>query len=79
MTKEYRDNSEHEHEGAREEQNERIEGITGSETLGYKGEAREEHSGQTSARPNPDPPNDLADNRPSQISESAERAKKTEG
>ncbi|HVT02660.1 MAG TPA: hypothetical protein VHL58_04705 [Thermoanaerobaculia bacterium] len=53
--------------GATEEQVQRIQAIKGSETLGNKGEAHEEHTGQNSPRRNPDPTDDLADNRPEDI------------
>jgi hypothetical protein len=53
--------------GALESEVERIRVIKGSETLGYKGEAREEHSGQNSPRQTPDPKGDLADNNPEQL------------
>lgn len=49
-------------QGATEDQVERIRDIKGSEVLGHKGEAREEHSGQNEPRENPDPDGDLADN-----------------
>lgn len=45
-----------------EDQNVKIRTIRGSETLGYEGEAREEHSGQNSPRPAPGPTGGLADN-----------------
>lgn len=68
MTREYRDKTdEAENEGAREEQTERIRAIKGSEALGYKGEAREEHSGQNPPRDTPDPKGDLADNEGDQV------------
>lgn len=51
--------------GATEDKVERIDTIKGSEVLGYKGEAREEHSGQNSPRRSPDLDGDLADNKPS--------------
>lgn len=38
--------------------------IKGSETLGYKGEAKGEHSGQNSPRRVPDPTGDLANQNP---------------
>jgi len=53
--------------GATEEQTQRIESIKGSETLGYKGEAHEEHTGAKTPRRNPDPTGDLADNKPEDI------------
>ena len=49
--------------GATEEDNVKIDTIKGSETLGYKGEAHEEHSGQNSPRNIPEPAGDLADNK----------------
>ena len=48
--------------GATEENGERIKEIHGSEVLGYKGEGREEHSGQTATDDLSDPKSDLADN-----------------
>ena len=45
-----------------EDQNVKIRTIKGSETLGYKGEAHGEHSGQNSPRPVDDLDGDLADN-----------------
>ena len=69
MTKITRDNDPGpDGKGAVEEDIQRIESIKGSETLGYKGEAHEEHSGQKTPRENPDPKADLADNRPQDIS-----------
>jgi hypothetical protein len=53
--------------GAVEGDVERIRDIKGSETLGYKGEAHEEHTGQATPRRNPDPKGDLADNDPDQL------------
>jgi hypothetical protein len=47
--------------GATEKDMERITEIHGSEALGYKGEGREEHSGQRTPR-DMDAMNDLADN-----------------
>lgn len=68
MTREYRDTTDDaENEGALEEQTERIRAIKGSEALGYKGEAREEHSGQNPPRENPEPKGDLADNEREQV------------
>jgi len=55
-------------EKSTEEQVERIDTIVGDEVLGYKGEGREEHSGQESDEPKSDGLEDeLADNRPEQI------------
>ena len=48
--------------GATEDKVERIQEIHGSEVLGYKGEGREEHSGQTATNDLSDPKDDLADN-----------------
>lgn len=63
MTRTIRDDSEGpDSKGATENEIDRIQDIKGSETLGYKGEAREEHSGQNSPREVPDPKGDLADN-----------------
>jgi hypothetical protein len=53
--------------GATEDQVQRITGIKGSEALGYKSEAHEEHSGKSSPPRNPDPDSDFADNKPEQI------------
>jgi hypothetical protein len=50
--------------GATEEDNIKIDTIKGSETLGYKGEAHEEHTGQTGGRKVPDPEGDVADQNP---------------
>ena len=52
-----------------EEQVVRIDTIVGDEALGYKGEGREEHSGQPSPdeEPNTSVGHDIADNRPEQI------------
>ena len=52
--------------GATEENVERIQEIHGSEVLGYKGEGREEHSGQTATNDLTEPNADLADNAPKQ-------------
>ncbi|MGZ4810778.1 MAG: hypothetical protein ACXVJT_02955 [Thermoanaerobaculia bacterium] len=48
--------------GATEDNVEKIKEIHGSEVLGYKGEGREEHSGQTATNDLTDPRADLADN-----------------
>jgi len=53
--------------GAVESEVEHIRVIKGSETLGYKGEAHAEHSGESAPRRNPDPQGDLADNDPDQL------------
>jgi hypothetical protein len=53
--------------GATEDQVEKINTIKGGEVLGYKGEAREEHSGQNSPRRVPGLEGDLADNDPSEL------------
>jgi hypothetical protein len=50
-----------------EEQVERIEAIVGSESLGYQGSGREEHSGENSPKPSTDPADDLADNSPADL------------
>jgi hypothetical protein len=52
--------------GATEDKNVKIEEIHGSEALGYKGEGREEHSGQDATDDLSEPNADLADNRPDQ-------------
>ena len=53
--------------GAVEDDVEKILEIHGSEVLGHEGEAREEHSGQNSPRPQSDATEDLADNAPGQV------------
>ena len=60
-----------EEQGAKEEQNQKIDAIVGDEVLGYEGTARGEHSGQ--AAPDDQQPGDglgdrLAENRPDQVS-----------
>jgi hypothetical protein len=52
--------------GATEDNNVKIQEIHGSEVLGYKGEGREEHSGQTATNDLSDPKDDLADNDPAE-------------
>jgi hypothetical protein len=52
--------------GATEDKNVKIQEIHGSEVLGYKGEARGEHSGQDATDDLTDPKADLADNKPDQ-------------
>ena len=59
-TKTVRDNERG--QGATEDKVERIQEIHGSEVLGYKGEGRGEHSGQTATDDLTDPKADLADN-----------------
>ena len=44
-----------------------IETIDGHEVLGYRGEGREEHSGENAPIPFDDPCGGLADNLPAQI------------
>jgi len=53
--------------GAVEAETRPIAMIKGSEVLGSKGEAREEHSGQNRPRKNPGPTSDMADNKPEQM------------
>ena len=56
-----------EEQGAKEEQNEKIDAIVGDEALGYDRSARGEHSGQVSV-PNKERVTDaLANNRPEQV------------
>lgn len=56
-----------EEQGAKEEQNEKIDAIVGDEALGYDRSARGEHSGQVS-EPNKERVTDaLANNRPEQL------------
>ena len=50
--------------GATEEQMQKIDAIKGGEVLGYEGEAREEHSGQSKPRETPGLTGDLANNKP---------------
>ncbi len=50
-----------------EEQVERIDAIVGSESLGYKGSGREEHSGENSPKRSDSLTDDLADNSPSDL------------
>jgi hypothetical protein len=47
-----------------EEQVERIEMIIGSESLGYEGRGREEHSGENSPSESKNLTDDMADNSP---------------
>lgn len=44
-----------------------LETIDGHEVLGYRGEGREEHSGENAPMPFDDPCGGLADNLPAQI------------
>jgi hypothetical protein len=53
-----------------EDEVQRISEIHGSEVLGHEGEAREEHTGQNSPRPEPDATEDLADNEPEDLPKS---------
>ena len=56
-----------EEQGAKEDQNEKIDAIVGDEALGYDRSARGEHSGQVSV-PNKERITDaLANNRPEQM------------
>ena len=54
-------------EKSTEEQNEKITAIVGSETLGYTGSGREEHSGQNSPDDATSLADDLADNEPKDL------------
>jgi hypothetical protein len=59
-----------EEQGAKEEQNQKIDAIVGDEVLGYEGGAHGEHSGQSSEgerKPNDGLEDRLADNRPDQV------------
>jgi hypothetical protein len=49
---------------ATEDKNEKIDAIVGSESMGYEGAGREEHSGENTPTPIKDLRDDLADNRP---------------
>ena len=53
--------------GAVEDEVEKILEIHGSEVLGHEGEAREEHSGQSSPRSRVEATVDVADNAPGQV------------
>jgi len=55
-----------EEQGAKEEQNTKIDAIVGNDALGYQGSGRPEHSGQHVERERADLGDDLADNRPEQ-------------
>ena len=46
---------------------EKIDAIVGSESLGYEGAGREEHSGENSPTPSKGLQDELADNRPEDI------------
>ena len=48
--------------GATEDENEKIKVIRGSESLGYDGSGREEHSGENAPKEPEDLTSDLADN-----------------
>jgi hypothetical protein len=54
-------------EKSTEEQNEKITVIKGSESLGYEGAGREEHSGETKADEPSSLTDDLADNSPADL------------
>ena len=56
--------------GATEDEVEKIDVIRGSEVLGYEGSGREEHSGENAPRPSRDLGDDLADNRPQDLTSS---------
>jgi len=53
--------------GATEDDMQRIDVIRGSESLGYEGAGREEHSGENSPKKSNDPQDELADNKPEDI------------
>lgn len=55
-----------EEQGAKEEQNTKIDAIVGDDALGYQGSGGPEHSGQQVERERPDLGDELADNRPEQ-------------
>jgi hypothetical protein len=54
-------------EKSTEEQNVKITAIVGSESLGYKGSGREEHSGENSPDESTSLADDLADNAPKDL------------
>lgn len=54
-------------EKSTEEQNEKITVIKGSESLGYQGAGREEHSGENAPEESSSLTDDLADNKPSDL------------
>ncbi len=54
--------------GATEAQVEKIDAIRGSEVLGYEGAGREEHSGENAPTEPTDLKDELADNRPEDVS-----------
>lgn len=56
--------------GATEDEVEKIDAIRGSEVLGYEGAGREEHSGENSPVEPKDLYDELADNRPEDITSS---------
>ena len=56
-----------EEQGAKEEQNEKIDAIVGDEVLGYEGSGRGEHSGQESEPDTERPADPLAHNRPDEV------------
>jgi hypothetical protein len=55
-----------EEQGAKEEQNTKIDAIVGDDALGYQGSGAPEHSGQLVERKPEDLGDNLADNRPEQ-------------
>ena len=56
-----------EEQGAKEEQNVKIDAIVGDEVLGYDGSGRGEHSGQESVPVKERLSDKLANNRPEQV------------
>ena len=54
-------------EPQRKESRHEIEAIVGSESLGYEGAGREEHSGENSPTASKDLGEELADNRPEDL------------
>ena len=50
-----------------EDQVEKIDAIVGSESMGYEGAGREEHSGENSPKSSGDLKDELADNKPSDL------------
>lgn len=50
--------------GATEDKMQKIDVIRGSESLGYEGAGREEHSGENAPKPEKDLRDGLADNKP---------------
>ena len=57
--------------GAVEDEVEKIDTIVGSESLGYEGAGREEHSGENAPTPITDLRDELADNMPEDVDSSS--------